>query len=239
MRLPTSVCGMTAKHAAPAPSLSDGAGRSGEGGVGPRYSAVVFDLGNVLVGWDPYLPLADLMSRDEWRRFAEASDFAALNALADLGVPLDEIIGRAAAKDVRHGELVARYFDRFEHSLTGPIDGVPEIVEELRRTGLRLLGLTNWSSVTFHLAPVAVPAIGVLEAVMVSGVEGVAKPDPAIFHRLIEANGLVAGESIFVDDSAANVEAAAALGFTAIRFTDATQLRRDLQTVGVLSGVRG
>lgn len=196
-------------------------------------SAVVFDLGNVLIGWDPYLPLADRMSRDEWARFAEAADFAALNAMADGGVPLREIVGRATTTDPDHGELVGLYFERFRLSLTGPVPGVADIVTALAAGGVRLLGLTNWSAETFHFAPVSAPAISALEAIVVSGEEGVCKPSPEIFHRLTDAHGILPHQTVFIDDNADNVRAAAALGFIAILFVGAPQLRDELRGLGL------
>lgn len=200
-----------------------------------RITAVVFDLGNVLVGWDPYLAMADRMTRDEWQRFALAADFSELNVMADRGVPLREVIRRAGEKGQEHGELIRQYFEGFERSLTGPVPGVAEIVRELRAAGLRLLGLTNWSAETFVHAPESAPAIRELEAVVVSGEEGLAKPDPALFRRLIETYDLVPDETVFVDDSEHNVRAAAELGLVALRFTDADRLREDLRRVGALA----
>lgn len=179
-------------------------------------TAVVFDLGNVLVGWDPYLPLADLMTRDEWARFADDADFAGLNALADEGVPVAELVRRAGEVDPLHGELVGRYFSRFELSLTGPVPGVADIVDELAARVLRVLGLTNWSAETFLFAPGAAPAIASLEAVVVSGREGVCKPDPEIFRRLVDAHRLDPATTVFIDDSPKYIKGYLALGGRAI-----------------------
>lgn len=198
-------------------------------------AAVVFDLGNVLVGWNPYLPLADRMSESEWQEFAEAADFVALNTMADNGVPVSEVIQHAAEQDPRHGEFIAQYYERFNDSLTGPIPGVADIVQELKTTDLRLLGLTNWSAETYHHAPEIAPVISELEAVVVSGREGVAKPDPRLFQRMAETHNLVPRQTVFVDDSEHNIEAAAALGYVALRFSDAAQLRHDLERVGALA----
>lgn len=70
-------------------------------------TTVVFDLGNVLIGWDQFGPLADRMTRDEWNAFAAEADFTSLNTAADKGVPVKEVIARAAENDPRHGEIVA------------------------------------------------------------------------------------------------------------------------------------
>lgn len=200
-----------------------------------QITSVVFDLGNVLVRWDPYLPLSDRLSRDEWQQYADAVGFFELNALADQGTPLAEIVSRAKERSRSGGELVETYFAEFERSLAGPVPGSADIVRTLQTDGVRTLGLTNWSTETFHHASQAAPVIDELEAVMVSGREGLAKPDPRIFHALVETHALTPPETVFIDDSLRNVEAAEELGFTVVHFTDASQLRDDLQQLRVLS----
>ena len=111
--------------------------------------------------------------------------------------------------------------------------GSDDLVRDLRALGLRLLGLTNWSAETFHLAEPAAPAIGLLEDVLVSGEVGVAKPDPEVFALLTGRFGLRPERTVFVDDSAPNVAAAAAAGFDAVLFTTADALRADLAARGL------
>ncbi|WP_093252327.1 HAD family hydrolase [Tessaracoccus oleiagri] len=200
----------------------------------PAIDAVVLDLGNVLVGWDPYLPFAGSMSREEWQRFATEIDFPLLNAMTDRGVPIAEVVALAARKGPALGDALRGYYDNFERSLTGPVPGVAEIVDELRAAGLRLVGLTNWSAETFHHAEGAAPAIARLDAVVVSGRERLIKPDAAIFRRLAERYDLVPERTVFVDDSSPNTDAAAALGFVTVLFTSAPRLRRELQRLGIL-----
>ncbi|WP_166975244.1 HAD family hydrolase [Brevibacterium atlanticum] len=199
-----------------------------------KPTTVVFDLGNVLIGWDQTGPLADRMSAEQWRAFAEEADFAALNTASDSGVPVAEVIARAAAVDERHGEIVSRYYERFEDSLTGPIEGMAEVVAELKDSGARLLGLSNWAAETFHHAPAVAPAIDELEDVIVSGREKLIKPDPAIFELLLERFDLDPAKTLFVDDLPANIEAARQLGFIGHVFTDAQSLRRELEDLGLL-----
>ncbi|WP_436327071.1 HAD family hydrolase [Brevibacterium sp. FAM 27836] len=197
-------------------------------------TTVVFDLGNVLIGWDQSGPLADRMSAEEWRDFAAEADFSALNSASDAGVPVAEIVARAAATDPRHGEIISLYYERFEKSLTGPVEGMAEVVAELKDSGTRLLGLSNWAAETFHHAPAAAPAINELEDVVVSGREKLIKPDPAIFHVLTERFDLDPSRTVFVDDLPSNIEAARKLGFIGLVFTDAQSLRRDLAGLGLL-----
>ncbi|WP_453985200.1 HAD family hydrolase [Brevibacterium casei] len=197
-------------------------------------TTVVFDLGQVLVGWDQTGPLSDRMSREEWEEFAQASDFASLNVSADNGSTIAEVVARAAATDPAYGEIVAAYYENFPRSLTGPIPGMAEIVAELKGAGVRLLGLSNWSAETIHHAPVAAPAIGELEDIVVSGREKLIKPDPAIFALLLDRFDLDPGRTVFVDDLPVNVEAARELGLIGIVFTGAADLRTELDRLGVL-----
>lgn len=201
----------------------------------PTPTTVVFDLGNVLIGWDQTGPLSDRMSTEEWHAFAEAADFPALNTAADSGVPITEIVSRAAEDDPRHGEIVAGYYENFAKSLTGPIEGTAEIVGELGAAGVRLLGLSNWSAETIHHAPIVAPAIDELEDIVVSGRVGLVKPDPAIFELLLDRFGLDPERTLFVDDLPANVDAAERLGIKGHVFTDADSLRTGLSDLGLLT----
>jgi 2-haloacid dehalogenase len=108
------------------------------------------------------------------------------------------------------------------------------ILAELRAAGVRLLALTNWSAETFPIGAARFPFLAWFEAVIVSGEERLVKPDPAIFRLLVERHGLEPEGTVFVDDLAANVAAAAALGFRALRFSYAPSLRRDLVALGLL-----
>ncbi len=197
-------------------------------------TTVVFDLGQVLIGWDQTGPLSDRMSREEWEEFAQASDFASLNVSADNGSTIAEVVARAAATDPAYGEIVAAYYENFPRSLTGPIPGMAEIVAELKDAGVRLLGLSNWSAETIHHAPVVAPAISELEDIVVSGREKLIKPDPAIFALLLDRFGLDPGRTVFVDDLPVNVEAARELGLIGIVFTGAADLRAELDRLGVI-----
>jgi 2-haloacid dehalogenase len=196
--------------------------------------AVVFDLGNVLVHWDPVLPFAGRLSADEVRRFFADVDFASLNHRQDAGRPWSEARADVAARHPGHVATLDLYVERFADSLPGPVDGSAEVVDDLRAAGVRVLGLTNWSAETFHHAVPAAPAIGRLEAVVVSGREGVAKPDPRIFRLLAERHGLEPARTVFTDDSPVNVDAAAAEGFQAVLFTGAADLRAELVARGAL-----
>ncbi|MCK6209198.1 HAD-IA family hydrolase [Georgenia sp. EYE_87] len=179
------------------------------------------------------------MGEEEWRAFAEAIDFTEVNLAMDRGLSHAAALAQIRGSHPEHEHTLARYCRNFAAALTGPVAGTTAIVDELAAHGIRLLGLTNWSAETFHHAAVAAPVIDRLEDVLVSGREGLVKPDPAIFHLLIERYGLQPEATVFVDDSRANVAAAEAVGLRALHFTTAAQLRADLRALGLLPGGNG
>jgi 2-haloacid dehalogenase len=194
---------------------------------------VVLDLGNVLVRWDPSRPFAGRLPVQDTTAFLTEFDFMAFNHLQDAGRSWADARAHLAARAPEHLPALDVYLEHFADTLTGPVPGSAELVRELRALGVRLLGLTNWSAETFHLAAPAAPAIGLLEDVLVSGEVGVAKPDPRVFALLTQRFGLRPERTVFVDDSAANVAGGAAAGFDAVLFTTAEALRADLVARGV------
>lgn len=196
--------------------------------------AVLLDLGNVLVGWDPYAAFEGALTRDEVDTFFADIDFLERNRQADAGTSWAELGALVAVSHPHHAASLDLYVERFSATLTGPVPGTSEIVDELVALAVPVFGLTNWSAESFHLAAPAAPAIGRLRGVVVSGEVGLAKPDPAIFGLTARRFGLDPVRTVFVDDSAANVAAAAALGFCTVLFTDAPTLRGRLVDLGVL-----
>ena len=199
----------------------------------PVVDTVLYDLGNVLVGWDPYGPFEGL-SHDEVDAFFAVTDFLVRNHEQDAGRPWAELRALVEESWPQHAPLVDRYVDGFAASLTGPVPGSAEIVDELFAAGTRLYGLTNWSAELFHHAIPAAPSIGLLEGIVVSGEVGLAKPDPEIFRLTIDRFALDPARTAFVDDSPRNVEAARSVGLHAVHFTSAEALRLELVRLGLL-----
>ncbi|MFV2142970.1 HAD family hydrolase [Isoptericola sp. G70] len=194
--------------------------------------AVIYDLGNVLVGWDPYGAFdgLDRAAVDDW--MADV-DFAAFNHAQDAGRTWSEAVAHLEATRPHLAAYAERYRTAYPGTLTGPVPGSAELVDELDELGLRLYGLTNWAADTFHHAVPAAPAIGRLGDVVVSGLVGVAKPDPAIFRLAAGRFAVDPGRTVFVDDTARNVEAARTVGFQAVHFTGTPALRTALADLGV------
>lgn len=198
-----------------------------------RVDAVVFDLGNVLVRWDPYGPYAGRMERAEVEAFFDDIDFPAFNHRQDAGRSWDQARAEVRARMPRHTRAVDLYVEHFADALPGPVDGSEALVRDLVAAGVRVLGLTNWAADLYHHAEPAAPAIGLLEAVVVSGDVGLAKPDPHVFRLLARRHALTPPRTVFLDDSAVNVDAAAREGFDAVLFTDTPAARAELAARGL------
>ena len=199
-------------------------------------TTVVFDLGGVLIDWDPRHLYRRLLPEDEIEEFLDEVGFAAWNYAQDAGGSWDEAVERLAARHPHRRELIAAYPARFPETLAGPMPGSVEVLRDLHAAGVRLLALTNWSAETYPHAEATFDFLTLFEDIVVSGAEGIAKPDPAVFALLVDRYRLDPAATVFVDDSPVNVAAAAAAGLRAVRFTDADTLRADLSRLGLLDG---
>jgi 2-haloacid dehalogenase len=192
--------------------------------------AVVFDLGGVLIDWDPRRLFRKLLA-DE----AAVEEFLATvctpewNAEQDRGRPFAEGVVELVERFPAHAAAITAYHERWPEMLAGDIGGTVELLAELRAAGVPLYALTNWSAETFGIARERFEFLEWFDGVLVSGEERMIKPDPAIFRLLLDRFGLDPGATFYVDDSEPNVEAAGRLGFDAVRFTTPARLRRDLE----------
>ena len=166
--------------------------------------------------------------------FLTEVDFAGWNHAQDAGRPFAQAVAEQAARFPHRRELLAAYQDRFAETLGGPIEGSVEILQELRERPVRLLALTNWSAETFPVARDSFAFLQAFEGIVVSGEEGVAKPDPEVFEIVLRRYDVDPARAVYVDDSPRNVAAAAELGLTALHFTGAHALRAELVDLGLL-----
>lgn len=202
----------------------------------PPVTTVVFDLGGVLIDWDPrYLYRQMLATEQAVEAFLDEVGFADWNHSVDAGTTTwtDAVAALAAAHPHRR-ELIEAYPLRFTETLAGAIEDTVEVLRELHEQGTALLGLTNWSAETFPVARERFDFLALFEDIVVSGSEGVAKPDPAIFEVLVARHHLHRSSTLFVDDRAVNVEAAVRAGLIGVQFLDAATLRADLESRRVL-----
>jgi 2-haloacid dehalogenase len=199
-------------------------------------NAVVFDVGNVLFGWDPDSFLVRQIADDEARlRFIEDTDLYGWHDTLDGGRPYDEAAAELSEKFPEYAHLIAAWGARFGETITDPVPGVHAIVEALDARGVPLFAITNYSAdfwPPFHADNRAF--FDRFRDIVVSGVEKLLKPDPAIYYRALHRFGLRPEEALFVDDRQINVDGALAVGMAATLFTDADGLRRRLEAEGLL-----
>ncbi|PSL04023.1 2-haloacid dehalogenase [Haloactinopolyspora alba] len=198
-------------------------------------TTVVFDLGGVLVDWDPrYLYRSLLADDDAVESFLAEVTTPEWNAAQDAGRSWDDAVAALTAQHPNHAELIAAYHHRWTETIGGQIDGTVDLLRELRDTGVGLYALTNWSDEKFPHAEERFDWLSWFEGIVVSGREGLVKPDARIFRVLLDRYGLDPSVSVFIDDNPANVEAARELGFTALRFTGSQQLAGSLAELGLV-----
>jgi len=191
--------------------------------------AVVFDLGGVLIDWDPrYLYRKLLADEAAVEEFLATVCTPEWNAEQDRGRPFAEGVAELAERHPAHAAAIAAYAERWEEMLGGEIGGTVALLAELRAAGTALYALTNWSAETFVIARERFELLSWFDGVVVSGEERMIKPDPRFFRLLLDRFGLDPEATFYVDDSEPNVAAARRLGLDAVRFTDPRQLRREL-----------
>ncbi|WP_198651466.1 HAD family phosphatase [Dyella sp. C11] len=196
---------------------------------------VIFDLGNVLIGWDPrrlYKQLIEDEAQREW--FLREVCNSEWNEQQDAGRPWSEATALLREKFPEHAEWIDAYHLRWEETLVGAMEDSVALLAALRDRGVRLLALTNWSQETFPIARRLFPFLQWFEGIVVSGEERLIKPDPRIYQRLLERYAVEPSTALYIDDSARNVAAAEALGMQGWWFRGADGLRERLVELALL-----
>jgi len=200
-----------------------------------RPTTVTFDLGGVLIDWDPRYLYRQLFDDDtEMERFLAEVTTQEWNAAQDAGRSWSEAVEVLTAEFPDHRDLIEAYHTRWPEMLGDAIHGTVAILDELRGRGVRLFALSNWSAETFPIAMQRYPFLGWFDGIVISGEVKAAKPDVRIFRALIDRHEIQPAETVFVDDNEPNVTAATEMGFIALRFHDADRLRSDLTRLGLL-----
>ncbi|MGB5169521.1 MAG: HAD family phosphatase [Acidimicrobiia bacterium] len=202
----------------------------------PSITAVVFDIGAVLVDWNPeYLYAKVIPDPDERRWFLSEICTPEWNFAMDAGTSVSEEVAKLAAERPEYADLINPWWDRWREMLGDEIPGTRAIVEGLKRSGKPVYALTNWNAQTWVIGVAEFPFLGeIFDGVVVSGQEGVTKPDPRIFEILSSRYDLEASKTVFIDDSPKNVAAATTLGYQAHLFTSAPELEAWLKKINVL-----
>ncbi len=197
---------------------------------------VIFDIGNVLIPWEPRWLLRKLLPDDTAvERFLAEVNFSAWNAQHDAGQTFADGIARHTAAFPHYGHLFQTYFDRWEETIAAPIEGSVTLARQLRAAGYRTLALSNFSAETFPRALSLNPFLDEFEAILISGEAMLIKPDPAIYRLLCERHGVQPASAVFIDDSLHNVEGARRVGMHAVHFRSVEQVIDELGALGVNS----
>lgn len=204
--------------------------------------AVIFDMGNVLIDWDPHEAYRPHLP-DAGERVAFLGRYFRLmyDAVHDDPRPMGECLAPLKAEFPQYRHLIEVYERQWHLFLRGPMMDSVVLVERLHERGIPLYGLTNWPHQVWppqEVAGVADPAayafLGKFRDIVVSGRERMRKPEPRIYALALRRFGLEADEALFVDDLPENVDAAASLGFHTHHFTGADALALDLARHGLL-----
>ena len=195
---------------------------------------VVFDVGKVLIEWDPrhlYRKVFDDEERMEW--FLGHVCTGAWNIEQDRGRPWSEAEDHLIARHPEWEAEIRLFRRRWVEMVPHAIDESVAIFDELHRAGVPLYAITNFAADTFREAQRRFAVLNRFRGIVCSGEIGVIKPDPAIYQRLAADHRVDLATALFIDDSQKNVDGAIAAGLPAILFTDGERLRTDLRRLGL------
>jgi 2-haloacid dehalogenase len=199
-----------------------------------KTPVIVFDFGAVLVDWSPYYLYRKVMNSDEdIRVFLEEIDFKNWNPQFDKGVAFEQGVDEKCADFPHRAELIRRFHSHWLDTMGEVMQDTVEIVQRLKSAGFTLYGLSNWSVSKFNLVKDRFQFLDYLDGYLLSGEVNQIKPDPEIFHTLLERFNLTAKDCLFIDDSTANIQTAKGLGFQTIQFKSADQLAAELEYLGI------
>ena len=201
-----------------------------------EFKNIVFDLGGVLVDWNPDYVYKRIFNNDEQKMkwFYENICTPDWNEEQDAGRALAEGTELLVNRFPEQEENIRAYYGRWEEMLGGPIHGTVEVLRKLRNnTDLKLYALTNWSHETFPIALGRYEFLNWFDGRLVSGEEKTRKPFRKIYEVLIEKFSLNPAESIYTDDNPRNLHPAAELGFHTIHFQSPSQFEDELKKAGI------
>jgi 2-haloacid dehalogenase len=197
---------------------------------------VIFDLGGVLIRWDPRHLYRKLFPGDEAGMEAFLADVCTTdwNECQDAGRTFAAAEEEAIARHPDKADLIRAFGARFDEMIPGANEPVVPILAALKHRGTPLYALTNWSAETFPGAWRRFPFLTWFDGIVVSGHEGLIKPDHALFHRMFRRYAIDPARAVFIDDDPRNAAAASALGVHGIAYTSAEALRAELERLALL-----
>ncbi len=195
-----------------------------------KIDTIVFDLGGVLVDWNPDYVYKNVFATEEERRwFYQHICTPDWNEEQDAGRTLHDATEELVRKFPEHETNIRMYYSRWEEMLGGPIEETVQILHHLKHnTGYRLYALTNWSAETFPIALRRYDFLQWFHGRLVSGEEKIRKPFKEIYELLIDRFGINPSQAVYIDDNARNLIPAKELGFHTIHFQSPAQFKKEL-----------
>lgn len=198
-------------------------------------SVAVFDLGGVLIDWNPrYLYRKLFQHEADMEHFLANVCTTEWNLHQDAGRTFAEACAALKLEHPANAQMIDAWFERFDEMMAGPIRGTVDILAELREQEVPIYALSNWSAETFPFAQKRFEFLRWFQAIFLSAEVRLVKPDPRIFTGFCERFGLSPEQIIYIDDLQHNVEAAHRIGMHAIRFRDPASLHAELVRLGLL-----
>jgi 2-haloacid dehalogenase len=201
-----------------------------------KHPIIIFDLGGVLLDWDPRHLLRKLFpdNKEEMDHFLEVVCPQEWNINQDKGYPFPRAIRERQQLFPEYGEIIQAYYDRWEEMVAGQIQGTVDIMAELRKVGYPLYALSNWSSEMFNRIRGQFEFLDWFDDMVISSEVKMVKPHREIFDLLLSRIQGRAEDCLFIDDHAVNTDAAEALGFQTILFKSPEQLKKELAARGLM-----
>lgn len=201
-----------------------------------KRSVVIFDLGGVLIDWNPRHLYRKLFNGDAAGMEAFLTEVCHhdWNLQQDAGRSFAEAEKEAIVRHPDKEKLIRAWRARFEEMIPGALDDTVAILAELKERRTPLYALSNWSAETFPSQRPRFPFLEWFDGIVLSGEERVIKPDPRLYRVLLDRYAVAAADAVFIDDSKKNADAASALGIHGLHFTTAPVLRGELVALGLL-----
>ena len=197
---------------------------------------VIFDLGGVLIDWNPEYVYLDVFNgdREKMKWFFDEICTMDWNENQDAGYPLEQATEERVKLFPEYEEWIRIYYGRWEEMLGNQIDGTVAILKQLiDNPNYKVVALSNWSAETFPIALERFDFLHWFEGIVVSGTEKMRKPFNEIYELTLNRFNIEAAQSLFIDDNARNIEAAKKMGINTIRFNNPTQLKSELKSLKI------
>lgn len=194
-------------------------------------TTVIFDLGGVLIDWNPKYMYSKIFADDSHtEEFLATICTSDWNEEQDGGRSIEEATNMLIKQYPEHEQNIRAYYQRWEEMLGGVIQGTVDILADLKKNDkLRIYALTNWSAETFPIALAKYEFLHWFDGIVVSGVERKRKPFSEFYHLLLDRYKVKADEALFIDDNLRNINAASDIGLDVIHFTSPNQLKSELE----------